>query len=44
MRRLLLCTSCVVAMLTVAVSVVMALGIERVQREKRVHWREAIAQ
>jgi len=44
MKRLLVCGACVASMLTVVIAVVMAIGIEIVQREKQVHWREAMAQ
>lgn len=44
MKRLLLCTSCIVAMLTVVVAVVMALGVELIQKAQEREWREAMAQ
>jgi hypothetical protein len=43
MKRLLLCVSCVALMGAVAIAVVMAVGIELAQAEKRREWREGLA-
>lgn len=43
MKRLLVCTACVVSMTIVAIAVVFAVGIELVQNEKQRDWREAMA-
>jgi hypothetical protein len=44
MKRLLVCGACVASMISVAVAVVFAVGIELCQREKQAHWRERLAQ
>lgn len=44
MKRLLICASCVISMLAVAVAVVMAIGVELAQKAKQDAWREAMAQ
>lgn len=43
MKRLLLYSACVGSVVVVVVAVVMAIGIELVQVEKRRDWREAMA-
>lgn len=44
MKRLILCASCLIGLLTLAIALVMAIGEEIVQREKTRDWREALAQ
>lgn len=43
-KRLILCASCLVSLLALAVALVMAIGEELVHREKARDWREAMAQ
>jgi hypothetical protein len=43
-KRLIVCTACIASMLTVAIAVVFAVGIELVQKEKQRDWREAMGQ
>jgi hypothetical protein len=40
MKRLLICGACVASMAIVAIAVMLACGIELVQREKQRSWRE----
>jgi hypothetical protein len=44
MKRFLVCTACIASMLTVAIAVVLAVGIELVQREKQHPLWKAMAQ
>ena len=44
MKRLLVCGACIGSMVAVCIFVIMAIGVELAQREKRCEWREAMAQ